>query len=229
MGLQQVPAEFLASTFRDEKKMSVGMVAHTVVPLLYSCRGNAEIVQEWLRIVMEKFYPALAWKIPIIMQKAVVLLNGCIELLLSKMGLEKNDMRVWDFMPTNDPIGQENWIMFDSYLGPIPLNLWKMCAKPDVIVKLGDKIFVIELKTTGKLDYFHNFYSDSQYRVDPLVQGLPLTHRASGQVMLSFSHYILFKTGLATPDKIFCYLISPGPLQAHVNQVAPYLDGYVLP
>jgi hypothetical protein len=177
---------------------------------LYSCLGNAEIVEEWLQIVLDKFHPALVWKIPFIMHKAVVLLNGCIELLLSQMGLEKDDLRVWNLLPTADPFGQENWIMFDAYLGPIPLNVWNMCAKPDVIVKLGEKMLVLELKTTGNLDYCHNFYDSSQYRVDPLVQGLPLTHRASGQIMLAFSHYILFKLGLATPDTIFCCLVSLG-------------------
>lgn len=99
--------------------------------------------------------------------------------------------------------------MFDSYLGPINFGSWGIMSKPDIIIKIDNRILILEIKTHCNIYEVQNYDITSYYTAKPTFD-IKTSYHASSQIMLLFSHYILNQTLLKDKEskaKTICFTV----------------------
>ena len=85
--------------------------------------------------------------------------------------------------------------MFEPQLGPRLIGKWITYAEPDVLIRIYDKIFIIEWKSLPDLRILTSNPERSPHKTHQIIRGLDNSFESNAKIQVSLSAYILRNCG----------------------------------
>lgn len=85
-----------------------------------------------------------------------------------------HDLLSLTYPDPNKSIFKTNWIIFEPQFGPRKYGRWVIYAQPDIIIRINNKIYIIELKSMYDLSKPYKF--DKPTHLKTVIENFPLNN-----------------------------------------------------